>query len=359
MMNGGNEASGRVRIAIDAMGSDRGIETVLDGIAQAAGRGLDADLLVFGREGELRTAMASRDLPNLTLHHAEDAISMDDKPTAALRRRKSSMWAAIEAVKSGTADAVVSSGNTGALMAMSVLQLRVIEGVDRPAISALWPTVDSECVVLDVGANVEASAKQLVQFAIMGEAYYRALRGKERPAVGLLNVGEEELKGHTLIRQAATILREADPEMAFRGFIEGDDISGGEVDVVVTDGFTGNVALKTAEGTARMVGGWLKTALTSSARAKVGAAVLMPALRSLKDQMNPSRVNGAPLLGLNGLVIKSHGGADAYGVASAIRTAELLARSPFRDEIARKISNVEARAAEKSLDEEPATAAAE
>lgn len=356
-------AAPRPRLAIDAMGADSGADGVIEGIARAIKAGVDADVTLHGREGEIRTALASRDLDPDHVHiaHADDVITMTDKPSAALRRGKgSSMWSAIAAVKDGSADAAVSSGNTGALMAMSVFQLRMIEGIDRPAIAALWPTEDGSSVVLDVGANVEASTEQLVQFAIMGEAYYRALRGKDQPRVALLNVGAEELKGHGIIRSAAKTLQTAQPDMEFIGFVEGNDIATGVADVVVTDGFTGNIALKTAEGTARLVGGWVKTALQSSFRAKIGALMMMPALNALKAEMDPSRVNGAPLLGLNGLVIKSHGGADPDGVAAAIRRAARLARHPFRDEIARsaeRVRNEAQTADETSTREEPPAAA--
>ncbi|MBB4659677.1 phosphate acyltransferase PlsX [Parvularcula dongshanensis] len=335
-------------LAVDVMGADGGVETVIEGCVRARAAGLRAHLKLYGREDEVRTVLEGRDLTGCTVEHAEDVVTMDDKPTRAVRHGKnSSMWAAIGAVKAGKAGGVVSSGNTGALMAMSVLQLRMIEGVDRPAITATWPTVKGQTVVLDVGANVEASAEQLVQFAIMGEAYYAALKGKERPTVGLLNVGEEEAKGHALIREAARILREADPDMDFRGFVEGDDISGGEVDVVVTDGFTGNIALKAAEGTARMIGGWMRQALMTDMRSKAGAFLLGPALQHLKSRMNPSSANGAPLLGLGGLVVKSHGGADADGVASALQIAEDLAVHPFQEQIRSTIAEVNARLAAK------------
>lgn len=340
----------RIRLALDVMGADGNVDTMMDGVALARRNGVQASITLHGREGEIRTAMASRDFGDapLSVRHAEDVITMDTKPTNAMRRGKgSSMWSAIAAVKEGDADAIISSGNTGALMAISVLQLRMIEGIDRPAITAVWPTkTGGRTAMLDVGANVEATAKQLVQFAIMGEAYFRALTGKEKPVVGLLNVGAEELKGHELIRTAADTLRAADQEMAFHGFVEGDDITSGMADVVVTDGFTGNIALKTAEGTARMVGGWVKEALTGSLRSKLGSAIMMPALMELKERMNPSHANGAPLLGLNGLVIKSHGGADAEGIASALKVAQDLASHPFQEEIARTVRKVEARAAQ-------------
>ena len=335
-----------VTLAVDVMGADGGLDATVGGCARARANGLRADLRLYGREDEVRAAVERHGLTGASVVHAEDVIAMDDKPTRAMRRRGSSMWAAIAAVKAGEAQGVVSSGNTGALMAMSVLQLRMIEGADRPAITASWPTRRGRTVVLDVGANVEATPQQLVQFAIMGEAYYAALTGKERPTVGLLNVGEEEAKGHEVIREAAQILREADPEMDFRGFVEGDDISAGAVDVVVTDGFTGNIALKAAEGTARMIGGWIKDALTRNARSKAGALLLAPSLRNLKARMDPSEMNGAPLLGLTGLVVKSHGGADAAGVAAALTTTEALAIHPFQEQIRKTIAAVEARRAD-------------
>ncbi len=357
-------ASGQdIRIALDVMGADKGVWEVLDGVGRAYASGLKAKISLHGREDEISSTLNGLGLSDkpISIAHADDVITMNDKPTEALRRgKKSSMWSAIASVKSGDAHAAVSSGNTGALMAMGVLQLRKIEGIDRPAISCIWPTLRGRCVVLDVGANVEATAKQLVQFAIMGEAYFRALTEKEKPSVSLLNVGSEDLKGHDLIRTAATILKEADHEMNFTGFVEGNGISLGEADVVVTDGFTGNISLKTAEGTARLIGSWLKEALTSNIVSKMGALLVKPALEEMRAKMNPSNSNGAPLLGLNGLVIKSHGGSDAEGVAAAIKTAETLANHPFQDEIRRTVAKVEARAVAKHLPlEEPAEAAAE
>ncbi len=352
-------SNSQISIAVDAMGADGGIITILNGCKAAMDKGLKAKLLLTGDEVQIREAAATAgvilDGGQVTVRHAEQVVSMQDKPSQVMRRgRKTSMWAAIEAVKKGDVVAAVSSGNTGALMAVSILQLRKLEGVDRPAITALWPNIKGgKGVVLDVGANVEATAEQLVQFAIMGEAYYRALTGKEKPKVGLLNVGAEELKGHELIRMAATTLKESDPEMAFHGFVEGDDLAKGTVDVVVTDGFTGNIALKSAEGTARMIGGWVKEALTGSIMSKLGAALMMGSLKSLKSRMDPSTANGAPLLGLNGLVLKSHGGADAAGVASAILIAQSLAEQPFQEEIKSTIAKV-ARRAEQAAAAQPA-----
>jgi len=342
-------------IAVDAMSGDKGYAAAVDGCALAVEQGLQAKLLLVGREPDLAYAESHGRLAGhaVDILHAEGIVAMDEKPARALRRsRDSSMWAAIDAVKQGQAAGIVSCGNTGALMAMARLQLRMIEGVHRPAASALWPTVTGRAVVLDVGANVEVDADQLVEFAIMGEAYYRALTGKERPTVGLLNVGEEDLKGNALIRNAATILREADPEMNFIGFVEGDDISAGGIDVVVTDGFTGNIALKTAEGTARMIGAWVKEALTANILAKAGAALMMPSLKALKTKMDPASVNGAPLLGLGGLVVKSHGGSEAGGIASALLRTENLAAHPFLDQIATTVEKVRRRAANVSVETE-------
>jgi glycerol-3-phosphate acyltransferase PlsX len=346
-------------LAVDAMGGDKGPEEIVKGCGLAIQAGLRSKLRLVGKEELLAPAVKAADLSaeQVSIQHTEGVVEMDDKPAKALRRSKdSSMWAAIEAVKSGEAAGVVSCGNTGALMAIARMRLKMIEGVDRPAASCLWPGLGGNAVVLDVGANVESDPQQLVQFAIMGEAYYRSLYGKKRPRVGLLNVGEEDLKGHTLIRNAAVILREADPDMDFIGFVEGDDISGGDVDVVVTDGFTGNIALKTAEGTARMIGSWVKEALTANLMSKAGAALMMPSLKKLKARMDPSSVNGAPLLGLDGLVVKSHGGSDAAGVKSALMMTEELAAHPFVDDIRRTVRTVNERAKTVEIEDVPTAA---
>lgn len=335
----------KITIAIDAMGGDNGPEIVVDGVARAFSRGLDANILFVGDRDILGPLVENhRGVRNAGIKHAPSVVTMTDKPMHVVRRgHDTSMWNAVDAVKDGAADAVVSCGNTGALMAVSLFQLKKIEGVDRPAVTALWPTQRGRTVVLDVGANVEADEKQLVQFAIMGEAFYRTLMGVQKPTVGLLNVGAEDLKGHELIRTAARVLREADPAMAFKGFVEGNDISGGVVDVVVTDGFTGNVALKSAEGAARLVGGWVKETLTGTLNAKLGALLMAPGLRKLKDRIDPSSVNGGVFLGINGIVVKSHGGSDARGVASAVQMAASLARAPFQAEVAQTVAAVKAR----------------
>jgi glycerol-3-phosphate acyltransferase PlsX len=237
------------------------------------------------------------------------------------------MWLAIQAVRDGQAAAVVSAGNTGALMVMAKFCLKTIAGVDRPAIAAIWPTVDAECIVLDMGANVGADARQLVEFTLMGAGMARALFGVEKPSVGLLNIGVEEVKGVEEIRSAAAILKEAPLPIRYHGFIEGDDIGRGTVDVVVTDGFTGNIALKTAEGTAKQIGEYLRAAMGRSFLARLGAVLAQGAFRALKEKMDPRQMNGGIFLGLNGIVVKSHGGTDATGFASAIDLAYEMASS--------------------------------
>jgi glycerol-3-phosphate acyltransferase PlsX len=254
---------------------------------------------------------------------------MDAKPSQALRkgRRHSSMWLALEAVRDGRADAAVSAGNTGALMAMAKFCLKPLAGIDRPAIAVLWPTVDAECIVLDVGANVGADSRQLVEFALMGAAMARALFGVERPTVGLLNIGVEEIKGVDELKAAAAVLRDAPLPIEFRGFVEGDDIGHDVADVIVTDGFTGNIALKTAEGTAKQIGEYLRAAMGRTLLARVGAVLAQGAFRALKEKMDPRHLNGGIFLGLNGIVVKSHGGTDATGFASAVDLAYDMASS--------------------------------
>jgi glycerol-3-phosphate acyltransferase PlsX len=257
------------------------------------------------------------------LIHTDVAVAMDAKPSQALRkgRWKSSMWLAIEAVRDGRADAAVSAGNTGALVAMAKFCLKTIHGVDRPAIAAIWPTIESECIVLDVGANVGADSRQLLEFTLMGAAMARALFGIDKPSVGLLNIGVEEVKGVDEIKKAAAVLKEAPLPIRYHGFVEGDDVGRGAVDVVVTDGFTGNIALKTAEGTAKQIGEYLRAAMGRSILARIGAVLAQGAFRALKEKMDPRQLNGGIFLGLNGIVVKSHGGTDATGFASAIDVA--------------------------------------
>jgi glycerol-3-phosphate acyltransferase PlsX len=269
---------------------------------------------------------------------------MDAKPSQALRKGRyhSSMWLSLEAVRDGHAGAAVSAGNTGALMVMAKFCLKTMAGVDRPAIAAIWPTVESECIVLDVGANVGADSRQLVEFALMGAALARALFGFERPSVGLLNIGVEEVKGLDNIKQAASILREAQLPINFRGFVEGDDIGHDAADVIVTDGYTGNIALKTAEGTAKQIGEYLRAAMKRSRLARAGAILAQGAFRALKEKMDPRQLNGGIFLGLNGIVVKSHGGTDATGFASAIDLAYEMASGGVVNRLADDITHFHA-----------------
>jgi phosphate acyltransferase len=321
----------KVRIALDAMGGDHGASVVIPGAEIALERHPDTEFLLFGSRSVIEPLLATR--PKLAaaarIVHTDVAIRMDDKPSQALRqgRWKSSMWLAIDAVKKGDAHVAVSAGNTGALMAMAKFCLKTIAGVDRPAIAVLWPTVESECIVLDVGANVGADARQLVEFSLMGAAMARALFGMERPTVGLLNIGAEEIKGLDEIKAAYVALKDTPLPIEFRGFVEGDEIGHGAADVVVTDGFTGNIALKTAEGTAKQIGEYFRAAMRRSFLARAGAVLAQGAFLALKEKMDPRQLNGGIFLGLNGIVVKSHGGTDATGFASAVDTAYDMASS--------------------------------
>jgi glycerol-3-phosphate acyltransferase PlsX len=328
------------RIAIDAMGGDLGTSVMLAGAARARRRDQQITYLFFGNEKAIKGELARHSNlgPGDTIVHTPEAIAPDEKPSQAIRRaRTTSMGMAINAVKEGRADAALSGGNTGALMAMSKLALRTMPGIDRPALAALLPTLtEQDCVMLDLGANTECDAQNLVQFAVMGSAYARTVIGMAKPRVKLLNIGTEELKGTDELKEAAALLREADYlPMRFDGFTEGDQLSRGHVDVVVTDGFSGNIALKTAEGTARFVTDLLKRAFKSSLRSKAGFALSRPALNLLKVHLDPNNHNGAVFLGLNGLVVKSHGGANPKGVANAVR----VAASMVRNDIIRKIGD--------------------
>ena len=342
-------------ISIDGMGGDHAPDMVIEGVDIAARRHQGVRFLVHGDEIRLNALLAARPEARAvtTAVHAEKAIAMDAKPSQALRQgRGSSMWNALVDVEEGRADATISAGNTGALMAMAKLRLRTMEGVHRPAIVGSWPTPRGQIVILDIGANLEVDAEQLVEFAIMGEAFHRALYGVARPSVGLLNIGTEDLKGHEEIRGAAKLIRDAGVDIGFIGFVEGDGISGGAADVIVTDGFTGNVALKTGEGTAKLAAHFLTEALKSGPFAIIGALIAYPALKKLKEKMDPRSVNGGVFLGLNGVVVKSHGGTDGRGFAAAIDVAVQMARSHFREEIARNLARLNA--AEKALAAAPA-----
>lgn len=320
-----------IRVALDAMGGDHGPSVVIPGAAIARERHPDMSFVIHGRESEVVPLIARE--PRLKdfveFHHTDIAVRMDDKPSQALRagRWKSSMWRAIESVKKGDADVAVSAGNTGALMAMSKFCLRTMAHIDRPAIAALWPTVRGESVVLDVGASIGADAPHLFDLAIMGAAMARIVFDIDRPSVGLLNVGVEEIKGLEAVRLAGQMLREANlAELDYVGFVEGDDLGQGSVDVVVTEGFAGNIALKTAEGTAKQIASYLRAAMSRTLMAKIGYFFARDAFNALKDKMDPRKVNGGVFLGLDGVVIKSHGGTDAVGFAAAVDLAYDMAR---------------------------------
>lgn len=335
-----------LRIALDAMGGDHGPATVIPGAALSLVRHPDTEFLLVGDKAvigeELRRHRALAERSQVV--HADTAVAMDEKPSQAVRkgRWKSSMWLALQAVRDGRADAMVSAGNTGALMAMAKFCLKTVPGIERPAIAALWPTVHSECIVLDVGANVGADARQLVDFAIMGAAMAHIVFGVERPTVGLLNIGVEEVKGLEEIRRAAAALRASELPFDYHGFIEGDNVGQGLVDVVVTEGFSGNIALKTAEGTAKQIGEYLRAAMNRSLLARIGGLLARGAFQALKDKMDPRQLNGGLLVGLNGIVIKSHGGTDAMGFASAVDLGYDLAHSRLVERIAQDIEKFSA-----------------
>ena len=331
-------------IALDAMGGDHSPEAVIAGADLSLARHPDMRFRLVG--DRLRVAPLLARYPALAgravVVHADLAVAMDDKPSEALRRGrwKSSMWLAIEAVKSGEAAYVVSGGNTGALMAMAKFCLKTLPGIERPAMAAIWPTVKAECLVLDVGANVGATAAQLVAFALLGAAMGQALHKRDRPSVALLNIGVEEAKGLEEIKRANAILRSMTLPFDYKGFVEGDGIGHDAADVVVTDGFTGNVALKTAEGTARQVGQYLRVAMEQSLLSQLGGFIAQDAFRLLKARMDPRRSNGGVLLGLNGLVIKSHGGSDATGYSSAIDLGYDMARAGLVSRMARNMATI-------------------
>jgi glycerol-3-phosphate acyltransferase PlsX len=333
------------RIAVDAMGGDEGVRTMVSGAALARRRHDQFKFLLVGDRARIERALEAH--PNMReaseILHCEDVVGGDEKPTQALRRAKTtSMGLAIQAVKDGRAGAAVSAGNTGALMAMSKLALRTMPGIDRPALAALMPTLeDHDVVMLDLGANTECDARDLVQWAIMGAAYSRIVTGREAPRVRLLNIGTEELKGTEVVQDAAAQLRAAKGlSMSFEGFVEADKINRGLTDVVVTDGFSGNIALKAIEGAARFVTDLLRNAFTSSLRSKVGFLVSRPATELLRHHLDPNNHNGAVFLGLNGVIVKSHGSATAAGVANAVAVAARLLEDSLTERIAADLAEL-------------------
>ncbi len=335
-----------IRIALDAMGGDHGPAVVLPAAAVALERRPDVRFLLFGDRTAIAPYLAAE--PRLAGHaevfHTDVAVKMTDKPSQALRtgRRVSSMWQAIEAVKTGAAHCVISAGNTGALMAMAKFCLHTMAPIDRPAIAALWPTMRGESIVLDVGATIGGDEQHLVDLAVMGAAMARIVFDIDSPTVGLLNVGTEEIKGVEEVKAAGRILREANlPNMRYQGFVEGDDLGKGAVDVFVTEGFAGNIALKTAEGTARQVGQYMRDAFSHSLMSRIGFLFARKALDALRERMAP-RAHGGVFLGLDGVVIKAHGGADADSYAGAIE----LGYDMVRQELLAKIREMIAQASE-------------
>ena len=327
-----------VKISLDVMGGDFGPEVVIPGAAKALERHPDITFVLFGQRAKCEALLAK--YPKLkeksVFHDCDVAISMDEKPSQALRRGRnvSSMWRSIAAVKTGDADVAVSAGNTGALMAMAKFCLRMMADIERPAIAGIWPTLKGESIVLDIGATIGADAKQLIDFAVMGGAMARALFEIKRPTIGLLNVGVEEIKGQEEVREAGRLLRDANIDsLNYYGFVEGDDLGKGTVDVVVTEGFTGNIALKAAEGTAKQIATYLRAAMSRSLVSRIGYIFAKGAFDALREKMDPRKVNGGVFLGLNGIVIKSHGGTDAEGFAAAIEVGYDMVRNGLTQKI--------------------------
>lgn len=330
-----------ITIALDAMGGDNAPDSVLKGANKALEKYKNLDFILFGNRNKISPILDT--LPVLKarakIQHTDNAIASDDKPSIALRKGKnSSMRLAIDAVKEGQADAVISAGNTGALMAMSKLVLRPLPGIDRPAIASAFPTRKGACILLDLGANVDCNSDNLVQFAIMGDAFAKVLLKIQSPKVALLNVGSEDIKGSEVVRTAAEDLKEGDYPINFTGYIEGDEITEGKADVIVTDGFTGNVALKTAEGVAKICGDYMKQALRSSPLAMLGGLLAYRSIKKVFKKMDPRLHNGAMFLGLNGISVKSHGGTDYIGFANAIEIAAELALRDINKKIIEELS---------------------
>lgn len=340
-------------IALDAMGGDIGPAVVVAAAEIARVRYPELHFQFFGDEKAIASELDH--WPKLqtvtTVIHTDEVVLGTDKPSQALRRsRTSSMGLALNAVKEGAASAAVSAGNTGALMAMAVFALRTLPGIDRPALASLLPTLRAESVMLDLGANTQCTATHLVEFAVMGAAIARTMLGQRRPRVALLNIGVEEMKGTEPLRDAAAQLRASpDLPLEFIGFVEGDQISSGDIDVIVTDGFSGNIALKTAEGTAKLIAGLLKNAFQSSLWTKIGYIFAQAGMQALRDHLDPNNHNGAVFLGLNGIVVKSHGGANAVGFASAIGMARDLVMDNLAERIAQDIALVQAIPAAEAL----------
>ena len=332
-----------IHLSLDAMGGDNAPQIIVDGAAQSKIRYPDVKFSFFGNKNKLLPLVSSlKTLKDSQIIHTDEIIGANQKPSIAVRKGKnSSMGLAIQSVKTGQTDAIVSAGNTGALMAMTKLFLRPIEGITRPAIAAYFPTIRGESCMLDLGANIECDAKNLVQFAFMGQAFANIVMGVNNPTISLLNIGEEEQKGLDYIKEASQILTKLKDQINYTGFIEGDKIAQGISDVIIADGFSGNVSLKTAEGTALLVTSYLKKALSSSLSSKIGYLFAKRAINDFKLQMDPRKYNGAVFLGLNGVAVKSHGGTDAFGFANAICVAIDMVKYNFISDLKKKISKIE------------------
>ncbi len=340
-----NAKAGHTLISVDAMGGDEGPAAVVAGCALSATANPDIGFILHGPRDQLEPLVAKRGelSGRCEIRHATDVVTMNDKPSQVVRTGKdSSMWSAIESVRSGEAAVAVSCGNTGALMAVSMIRLRKLPGVNRPAIAVLYPSSNPQGfnVMLDVGADVRADADDLLRFALMGTSYARNGMDLERPRVGLLNVGTEEHKGRTELKEAYDLIRAQGDTTGFEfvGFVEGGDISGNRADVIVTDGFTGNVAIKTGEGTANMIGNRLREAFKYSPLSRLASLLAYTSLRRLSKKIDPRRVNGGVFLGLNGTVVKSHGSADATGISAAIKLAAQLSQNKFNDKLAARVA---------------------
>ena len=322
-------------LAVDAMGGDLAPDMVVAGLSTSAERHPQARFLLVGDEVRLKPLLARhrRAAGACTIRHTPDVIGSDMKPTAALRVRRASMRLAIDAVSEGEASGLVTAGNTGALLALAKIVLKTLPGIDRPAMAAIGPSARGDVVMLDLGANVLCNARNLVEFAVMGDVFARTVLGLTAPTIGLLNVGSEELKGDDRLREAAAVLRNSHIAAQFHGFVEGHDIAAGTTDVIVTDGFTGNVALKTGEGALRLMGGLLRQVFSASLSARLGYLLARPGLDRLREWLDPRRYNGAVMLGLNGVVVKSHGGTDAQGFAHAVDVAMDMVVHRFNDRI--------------------------
>ena len=333
--------SPRVTIALDAMGGDDAPNIVVEGAALALVRFPEIKFILFGNKNQIVPLVKQYDLPRSSVKvvHTEHSVSAEERPTVALRQGKnSSMQLAINAVSSGEAAGIVSAGNTGALMAMAKISLKMLPGIDRPAIAAPCPTRVGESVMLDLGANVEGDAENLVQFGMLGAAFARTVFGIEQPTVGLLNVGQEEIKGRDAVRQAAAIFKERKLPFEFHGFVEGDDIGAGTVDVFVVDGFTGNITLKTLEGTVRLYSEYLRQTFKSSLMSKLAYILARRSFMKMRARIDPRRYNGATFLGLNGVVVKSHGGTDGFGFANAIGVAVDMSANGINEFIIRELA---------------------